>query len=273
MTDHYNVLGVPRDASQELIYAAYRALVKAFHPDVFQIDKAFAEERLKAINAAFGALIDSAKRQQESEKTSRGDKGSTPEDAKNWKRVCEFFPTLVEMEKEIVSVNVELGSKFRFTILEKKAFKEAALIRDSLMMQFAQKRFGQDLSLQKAGIASLQLGFRRFALAINQACELVGDSDPITILKRLAMDYPDDAIRIYSKCGLQSLLPAEENSLTPGLYRIKGKLSFRMLPDKTVVVFSEANQQLTEFRKFADIKALLLTYGETESSIHRLENS
>jgi DnaJ-class molecular chaperone len=63
MRDPYEVLGIARDASAEQIRAAYRKLAKAHHPDLRPGDKA-AEERFKAISAAYELLSDAEKRAQ-----------------------------------------------------------------------------------------------------------------------------------------------------------------------------------------------------------------
>ena len=60
-TDLYEVLGVARDATQKDIKSAYRRLARKYHPDVNPGDKA-AEEKFKAISAAYEVLSDEAKR-------------------------------------------------------------------------------------------------------------------------------------------------------------------------------------------------------------------
>jgi hypothetical protein len=64
--NYYDVLGVPREATPEQIRAAYRALVQLFHPDRLRHlrpeVRAFAEERLKALNQAYDILSDPGKR-------------------------------------------------------------------------------------------------------------------------------------------------------------------------------------------------------------------
>jgi len=58
--DYYTTLRVARDADGATIRAAYRALMRRFHPDVNASDDAIA--RAKAINEAYACLRDGSKR-------------------------------------------------------------------------------------------------------------------------------------------------------------------------------------------------------------------
>lgn len=58
--DYYEVLGVPRTASQEELKSAFRGLARKYHPDVSK--KADAEEKFKEINEAYAVLSDDEKR-------------------------------------------------------------------------------------------------------------------------------------------------------------------------------------------------------------------
>jgi curved DNA-binding protein CbpA len=63
---HYDLLGVPPEATDAQIRAAYRTLVQLFHPDRLghrkEESRTFAEDRLKALNAAYEVLGDPGKR-------------------------------------------------------------------------------------------------------------------------------------------------------------------------------------------------------------------
>lgn len=61
--DHYDVLGVARDAKENEIKSAYRKLARQYHPDRNPGDKA-AAEKFKEIQRAYDVVGDSAKRKQ-----------------------------------------------------------------------------------------------------------------------------------------------------------------------------------------------------------------
>ena len=57
--DPYSVLGVSRDASEEEIKKAYKALSRKYHPDanINNPNKDQAEEKFKEIQAAYQQII------------------------------------------------------------------------------------------------------------------------------------------------------------------------------------------------------------------------
>ena len=58
--DYYEVLGVPRDASESDLKSAFRNMARKYHPDVS--DAPDAEEKFKEANEAYGVLSDVDKR-------------------------------------------------------------------------------------------------------------------------------------------------------------------------------------------------------------------
>jgi len=64
MADHYRTLQVAREAEQEVIERAYRALSRKYHPDHLPAgDRNEATAKMQTINAAYSVLRDPTKRQ------------------------------------------------------------------------------------------------------------------------------------------------------------------------------------------------------------------
>jgi curved DNA-binding protein len=61
ISNYYEVLGVPRNATSEEIKKAFRRLARTYHPDVNPGNKA-AEEKFKSINEAYDVLSDEQRR-------------------------------------------------------------------------------------------------------------------------------------------------------------------------------------------------------------------
>ena len=62
--DYYQILGVPKNASEEEIKKAYRKLAMKYHPDRNPGNEKWANEKFKEINEAYGVLGDPQKRRQ-----------------------------------------------------------------------------------------------------------------------------------------------------------------------------------------------------------------
>lgn len=61
---YYDILEISESASEEVVRMAYKALVKKYHPDVYQGDPKEAEEKTQQINSAYEVLSDSQKRKE-----------------------------------------------------------------------------------------------------------------------------------------------------------------------------------------------------------------
>lgn len=75
--NYYEVLGVSRDADQVVIQAAYKALMKKYHPDVNGNDQS--PEKVKLINEAYSVIGDLQKRKEYDNSLANGS-GNTSRD-------------------------------------------------------------------------------------------------------------------------------------------------------------------------------------------------
>ncbi len=71
--DYYNILGVPRTASDDDIKKAYRKLAMQYHPDKNPGKEKWANEKFKEINEAYGVLGNPDKRKQYDQFGTTGD--------------------------------------------------------------------------------------------------------------------------------------------------------------------------------------------------------
>ena len=64
MKNYYHILGLSFESNpeKELIDAAFKALVKIYHPDVFKGDKQSRDREITEINEAYEILNDSEKK-------------------------------------------------------------------------------------------------------------------------------------------------------------------------------------------------------------------
>ena len=62
MKDYYDILEINETASTEVIKSAYRALVKKYHPDNYELENEDITERMAELNEAYAVLSDEKKR-------------------------------------------------------------------------------------------------------------------------------------------------------------------------------------------------------------------
>jgi curved DNA-binding protein len=82
--DYYQILGVPRDASDEDIKKAFRKLARKYHPDV-ATDKKAAEAKFKELNEANEVLSDPEKRKKYDQLGARWQEGGGFEPPPEWR--------------------------------------------------------------------------------------------------------------------------------------------------------------------------------------------
>lgn len=137
--DFYRVLGVPREASDEIIKKAYRKLVFEHHPDR-NPDSKDAEARIREINEAY-EIIGDPERRRNYDRLNWGDEFR--ED------VVDVSVILEEMEKKLF----DEGRKELFAVMVKDVNRvkaELAVIRERTVAEQGYDSFKEDIIHERA---------------------------------------------------------------------------------------------------------------------------
>ena len=216
---HYTILGLPQNASDELIKATYRALTKIYHPDIFQGDKKFATEQLKKINEAYETLSNKGKKQKYDEELNRTagapnaeeeyefeNKGSSTESdlyqkiiKEEWDYARTFYPELKASYDELKAYSNQLAFLFQSLLVENKQFEDYKLIKIDLREKFLINKYGNNTDLTDLIRDLVEDGHKDIALRIYQQLKRLGTRSTSRILEKLADDEPKIAVKYREK--------------------------------------------------------------------------
>lgn len=251
--NHYDVLGVPRDCEQSLIETVYKSMVKIFHPDVFKGDKAFAQEKLKVINEAYGVLGNAERRKSYDADLKRSESSGATEEiyedespdhqpfddmyTDEWKVVIGYFPDIDDMYKSLRRLNLSLSAAFQIVLISNKDYRGAQKLFKKLQQEFLRTKFGENFGIHSLVLQAIETGNKRFALELNRDLLILGEQEYPIILERLGKKYKDFSSEYYPKCGFSGI----ENfrkcfGLKPGRYRTWSNQVFGILPNYSAYI-------------------------------------
>lgn len=205
MKDYYAILGVSFDAEYEVINAAYRAMAKKYHPDIYKGDKKFAEDKIKDINEAFENLSDETKRKaydknfkKQSGSGSFDDYNQTSDDddiwhddylKDAWKTIVEYYPEAETERKKLAKIQKRLALEFQFVLIETKTSTNYEIIAEIIEKKFFEKYFGDDETLHKIVKNLLLNNQTKIALEINKAIKILGSVSSKDIIQKMKSKY------------------------------------------------------------------------------------
>ena len=206
--DYYAVLGIARDAEDVVIAAAYKAMVKKYHPDVYKGSKAEANKKIREINEAYDTLSDPKKRAAYDKSTDSESEGigdyETFEDgddtstilAEDWAIVVEYLPDAEESRKRLGKLSQSSALYFQILILELKAGEKQQEIADLVRAIFLERYFGTNPQLHKFVEQLLLKGHRVIAREINKAIKVLGSDASKSIIDNIKEKY---SFELYGK--------------------------------------------------------------------------
>lgn len=198
MKNYYATLGVTQEAPSIVINAAYKALCKKYHPDLWTGKKAVAETKIRELNEAHENLSDPKKRKvydtafsqsaeyedtsafQSKRKSSRHDFKTT-----DWDVVEEYYPEIEVVRKNLQKIDETLAISFQLVILSEKDYDHFSEFETILKKAYFERYFGTDKKLNKFVESILIAGHRDIAKELNRDVRVLGASKADEIISNI----------------------------------------------------------------------------------------
>ncbi len=209
MKNYYHILGLSFESvpEKQLINAAYKALVKLYHPDVYKGDKKSLNRKISEINEAFEILNDENKkkvydmklRKYQSEKSFEyTDEEFEDKDIfdnklinEDWEIALLVYPELDRFKKNLSKYSQKLGLQFQFYLLETKEFYKLESIKNKFINAFLERKFGTSHEIKSISRVLIENGYRKNAIYLNKLIKVLGSKSEKRILKTFLKQYPD----------------------------------------------------------------------------------
>ena len=197
--DYYAILGVHPSAEEAVISAAYRALAKLYHPDLYKGSDA--AERMAKINEAYATLSDEEKRKEYDATRSN----NLPEDdpifdnteyndeeffGEDWSLAMEYYPEAAKEAEELAKISTKLAFTYKAFLIDTKSFNKHTAVFERFRKEFLVSYFGKSADLQKLALAMIAEGRKDVLLDLNKAVKVLGSSvDSDRVIKNLENKY------------------------------------------------------------------------------------
>lgn len=197
--DYYAILGVHPSAEEAVISAAYRALAKLYHPDLYKGGDA--ADRMAKINEAYETLSDKEKRKEYDATRSN----NLPEDdpifdnteyndeeffGEDWSLAMEYYPEAAKEAKELAKISTKLAFAYKAYLIDTKSFNKHKAVFWRFRREFLSSYFGKNAELQLFARRLIEKGEKEALLDLNKAVKVLGSSvDPERVIRKLAEKY------------------------------------------------------------------------------------
>ncbi len=230
MKNFYHVLGLSFESNPELslINAAYKALVKIYHPDVFNGDKKNLKRKISEINEAFEVLSHPTKKKEYDEKLRKfqkdkfydfseekfddSDQFNSKFVDEDWEIATIVYPELDNKKKLLSKFSQKLALQFQFYLLETKEFHVLDLVENKFLDAFLEKKFGSSNIIQRLSKVLILQNQKDKALYLNKLVKVVGSYSDKKILDAFFKRFPDIEDQVMSIVNLQKINKINKNN-------------------------------------------------------------
>ncbi len=209
MKNFYHILGLSFEPApeQQLIEAAYRALVKLYHPDVYKGDKKSLKRKISEINEAYDTLSDYKKRQDYDKNLKKvqieksfqfTDDEFEDKDLFNSKYIDEdweiallVYPELENIKETLLKYSSKLSFQFQFYLLETKEFNKLNDVENRFISAFLERKFGTSFEIKSLSKFLIENNYQKNAKYLNKLIQVLGTRSENRIIKTFFKQFPD----------------------------------------------------------------------------------
>ncbi len=188
ISNHYQTLGVMREAEQVVITAAYRALASRYHPDRWKGDPAEATFMMSKINVAYGILGDIDKRNEYdksvdsqrsttdgySESAERVFDDAAHEYDDRWQTACSIYPDLAGIRSRLSKISRLLAFNYVVQLMETRKFESRVELAKAMEKIFLESRFGVNPEIVDYAKFLIEEGYRDAVKLLNHLVDVMG---------------------------------------------------------------------------------------------------
>ena len=209
MKNFYHILGLSFESNPEpqLINAAYKALVKIYHPDLFKGDKKALNRKITELNQAYEILSDIEKKKKYDEQLKKFHIDKSFEyseeefedkdifDSKfindDWEIALLVYPELEKKKNMLLKYSQKLAFQFQFYLLETKEFYKFDTISERFINAFLERKFGTSNEIKSFSKILIENGYRKNAIYLNRLVKVIGSKSEKRIIKTFLKQFPD----------------------------------------------------------------------------------
>ena len=209
MKNFYHILGLSLEPApeQQLIEAAYRALVKLYHPDVYKGDKKSLKRKISEINEAYDTLSDNKKREDYDKnlKKIQIDKSFQFTDDEfedkdlfnskyideDWEIALLVYPELEKIKENLLKYSLKLSFQFQFYLLETKEFNKLDNVESRFINAFLERKFGTSFEIKSLSKFLIENNYKKNAKYLNKLIQVLGTRSEKRIIKTFFEQFPE----------------------------------------------------------------------------------
>lgn len=209
MKNFYHILGLSFESKPEksLIEAAYKALVKLYHPDIYDGPNKDLKRKISEINEAYDTLSNLTKKEiydkklfnfhleksydfseTKFEETEEFNKDFLNDD---WEVASIVYPELEEISKKLFMYNKKLALQYQFYLLETKKFHKKDDIMNDFINAFLERKFGSSKIIKKLSRYLIEKKKKKQAIYLNKLVKVVGSKSDKKIINAFFKQYPE----------------------------------------------------------------------------------